>query len=185
MVLLTSSGDDRDMGPVPLTGIYDRLTKPVRRVQGVGTLNPDATKGNPKVAPFRLRPTCRYIASGCSPCATLNGPSQEWVADGLQGLLVFDNATSLVVVPGGVAVNVAGDDGAAGLLELQEDHVVRAAAFAESEVGPQSDRADPTTLCTMSTRRWPPERGSTAAAVSAGSRPALLRPVRARARTGG
>ncbi len=89
MVLLTSSEDDRDMGPVPLAGIYDRLTKPVRRVQGVGTLTPDATRGNPKVAPFRRRPTCRYIASACSPCAALNSPSQEWVAGGLLGLLVF------------------------------------------------------------------------------------------------
>jgi PAS domain S-box-containing protein len=31
MVLLTSSGDDREMGPARLAGISDRLTKPVRR----------------------------------------------------------------------------------------------------------------------------------------------------------
>jgi hypothetical protein len=58
-------------------------------------------------------------------------------------LLVFHDALSLVIVPGGDPVNVGGDDGAAGLLQLQEDHVVRLAALAESQIGPQPDGADP------------------------------------------
>ena len=58
------------------------------------------------------------------------GPAEQRVADRLQRLLVLHHPLALVRVPGRLAVHVPGQHRPAGLLELQEHHVVRAAALA-------------------------------------------------------
>ena len=70
------------------------------------------------------------------------GPAEQRVADRLQRLLVFDDPLALVRVPGLVAVHVRSEHRPAGLLELQEQHVVRGAALQQRHVRPQPDRAD-------------------------------------------
>ena len=71
------------------------------------------------------------------------GPAEQRIGHGLQPLLVFDNALSLVGVPGGIAMHVAGDDGATGLFELQENDVFAAAALAQHDICAEADAAHP------------------------------------------
>ena len=70
-------------------------------------------------------------------------PAEQRIGDSLQSLLVFDDALSLVGVSGGIAVDVAGDDRAAGFFKLQEDDVFVAAALAEHDIGAEADAAHP------------------------------------------
>ena len=56
-------------------------------------------------------------------------PAEQGVADRLQRLLVLHHPLSLVGVQGGLAVDVLRQHRPAGLLELQEEHVVGAAAL--------------------------------------------------------
>ena len=70
------------------------------------------------------------------------GPAQERVADGLQRLLVFDDALPLVSVPGRFAVHVARQHRAPGLLELQEDDVLGRGPFQQGDVRAQPDAAE-------------------------------------------
>ena len=69
-------------------------------------------------------------------------PAQQRVADRLQSLLILHHPLTLVGVPCAVAVNVPRDDRASSLLQLQEQHVVGAAALAQHHVGTQGHAAD-------------------------------------------
>ena len=71
------------------------------------------------------------------------GPAEQRIADRLQRLLVFHHPLALVGVPGGLTVNVGGQDRPSRLLQLQEQHVVGAAALEQGDVGAQPDAADP------------------------------------------
>ena len=70
------------------------------------------------------------------------GPAEERVAHRLQGLLVLHHPLALVSVPGRVAVHVLGQHRPARLLQLEEQHVVGAAALEQRHVGAQADAAD-------------------------------------------
>ena len=92
------------------------------------------------------------------------GPAQQRIADRLQRLLVLHHPLALVGVPGGLTVHVAGQDRPAGLLQLQEQHVVGAAALQQRDVGAQPDAADAHHLVgdvdqRVAAQRPPPVRG--------------------------
>src|SRR5437879_1477016 len=55
-------------------------------------------------------------------------PTQKGVADGLQRLLVFHDPLPLMHVPGSFTMHKGSDARSSGLLQLKEDHVVRAVA---------------------------------------------------------
>jgi len=73
-------------------------------------------------------------------------PAEQRIGDSLQPLLLFDDALTLVGMPGGIAMDVAGNDRAAGLLKLQEDDVFGAAALAEHDIRAEADAAHPDDL---------------------------------------
>jgi uncharacterized protein len=70
------------------------------------------------------------------------GPPEQRIADRLQRLLVLHHALALMGVPGRLTVNVGGQDRPSRLFQLQEQHVVGAAAFEQGDVGAQPDAAD-------------------------------------------
>ncbi len=71
------------------------------------------------------------------------GPPEQRIADCLQGLLVLHDPLSLMGMPGRIAVDEPGQHRPPRLLELQEYHIVRAAALEQRNIGAQSDAADP------------------------------------------
>ena len=99
------------------------------------------------------------------------GPAEQRVADRLQRLLVLHDPLALVGVPRRVAVHVRRDDRPPRLLELQEQHVVRARPLAQRDVGPEPDRADADDLVRDVDQPVAAERRRpTASAGSAGTR---------------
>ena len=69
-------------------------------------------------------------------------PPEQRIAHRLKSLLVLNHPLTLVDVPRRLAVNKARDHRPAGLLELKENDVVRAAALAQRDEGTQSNGAD-------------------------------------------
>src|SRR5215510_7149175 len=70
-------------------------------------------------------------------------PTKQRITDSLQRLLVFNDALSLMRMPGRVSVDVSRNDRAPGLLELQKHHVNRTAALEQSNVRTQADAGYP------------------------------------------
>ena len=69
------------------------------------------------------------------------GPAQQRIADRLHRLLVLHDPLALVGMPGRLAVHVTRQDRPACLLQLQEHHVVGAAALEQRHVGAQPHAA--------------------------------------------
>ena len=91
------------------------------------------------------------------------GPAEQRVADRLQRLLVLHHPLALVGVPRRIAVHVLRQHRPTSLLELKEDHVLRAAPFQQRHVRPQAHAADANDLVRdvdegVATERAPPMR---------------------------
>jgi hypothetical protein len=69
------------------------------------------------------------------------GPAEQRIAHGLQGLLVFDDALSLMRVPRGVAVDKRRHARSPGLLQLEEERVLWAAALEQHNEGSETHTA--------------------------------------------
>jgi hypothetical protein len=74
------------------------------------------------------------------------GPPEQRIANCLKSLLILDHSLALVSMPGRVAMNEVGHDGAASLLELEENDIIWAAALAERDISAQSHGPNPDDL---------------------------------------
>src|SRR6476620_11031595 len=66
-------------------------------------------------------------------------PAEQWIAYGLQGLLIFHHTLPLMRMPRGVSVDKRSHAGPSGLLELEKKHVVGAIALKQRNERSQSD----------------------------------------------
>src|SRR5580704_6529191 len=78
--------------------------------------------------------------------AVHGGPAQEWVTDGLQGLLILHDPLPLMRMPCGAAVDERSHTRSPRLFQLQKKQILRSVALQENNKGSHSYAAHPEDL---------------------------------------